>query len=78
MRADEAAAAVSYTIPARMFSGEPEHVVAQIDDLIQTLLAVRQAVEGRQSRSAQTAWGRWRVRVGLLLPGRQAGASANR
>ncbi len=74
----EAAATVNYLIPSRTISGSPEEAVAEIDDLVETLLAVRQAVEERASGPVRADRGGWPARVRLLLPKHHAGLSANR
>ena len=67
---------VRYVIPARTIEGSPRETLAEIDEIVQGLLALRQLIATRSVASGLAGGPRARIR---LWPRRLYGAvSANR
>jgi hypothetical protein len=59
---------VSYVIPSRTITGSVPEIIEEIDDMMEALQTVREAVVKRAPRPARPAsTGGWRGRVGRAL-----------
>ncbi len=62
---------VTYTIPSRTISGTVPEILDEIDDMMDALRTVREAVEQRAPKPARPGNGHhgWRARIGRVLKG---------
>jgi hypothetical protein len=59
---------VSYVIPERTIAGSVPQILEEIDDMIDALRIVREAVVRHTPKPARGAYGhRWRARIGQAL-----------
>ncbi len=60
---------VSYTIPSRTISGSVPEILEEIDDMMDALRTVREAVVQRAPKPARSANGHhgWRARLGRVI-----------
>lgn len=68
----------SYLIPSRMISGSADEMLAQIDETIQGLLALRHLIAVRDAKPAQHGADDRRSHMQLVRSHPQAEDSANR
>ncbi len=64
---------VSYTIPSRTIRGTVPEIIEEIDDMMDALRTVREAVVARAPRTARPTNGHrgWRARIRHVLGGRR-------
>jgi hypothetical protein len=51
MQTRDRAAGAQYLIPSRTLTGSPEHVLAELDQMVESLLALRQIVASKNVRA---------------------------
>jgi hypothetical protein len=51
MEMRDQAAGASYLIPSRTLTGSPAHVLAELDQIVESLLALRQIVSSKNLRN---------------------------
>jgi len=80
---DDDTGKVTYLIPARTMSGSVPQILEEIDDMVEALQVVREAVLARAPKPACPPRVRWHTRLRKALdsfasPHASAGASAKR
>jgi hypothetical protein len=70
---------VCYLIPERTITGSVPQILEEIDDMIEALQLVREAVVRRAPKPARGAYGhRWRAWVGRALTRHEPATSSHR